>query len=105
MKPLLVALLLVGSCWAQEAPKKPVKTDVSAGAPRYQIVINPNVRADTFLLDTVTGRIWIRRSYVDLMTEPEVWEPEDRVDNDQELQAFFGRHLTKKDAKAAGLIP
>ena len=36
-------------------PKQPVVGDLG----RYQIVMNPNVRADTFLLDTETGKTWV----------------------------------------------
>jgi hypothetical protein len=34
------------------------KTNIEPGTGRYQIIINPNVRADTFLIDTTTGRTW-----------------------------------------------
>lgn len=34
------------------------KTNIEPGTGRYQIIINPNVRADTFMIDTATGRTW-----------------------------------------------
>jgi hypothetical protein len=47
----------------------------------YQIVINPQIRADTFLLDTATGRMWTIVKYVDRQGEPAVWEQMGRMDN------------------------
>ncbi len=40
---------------------------------RYAIVFSPNVRADTFLLDTKTGNVWQQVKYTDLDGEPMVW--------------------------------
>lgn len=63
---------------------------------RFQIVINPNVRADTFLLDTDSGRTWKPTAFTDLDGEPVVWEPQDRVDNEQELRLWIASHRAKK---------
>jgi hypothetical protein len=52
---------------------------------RYQIVFNPNMRADTFLLDTATGRVWQFVQISDLKTQPMVWMYRWRVDNDNEM--------------------
>jgi hypothetical protein len=48
---------------------------------RYQIIMRPNVRADTFLLDTQTGRIWIPVEYSNVKGQPTIWKYEERVDN------------------------
>lgn len=56
---------------------------------RYQIVFNPAVRQDTFLLDTVEGRIWTPIRYTDIQGEPIVWQYSSRVDNFQELLTWF----------------
>jgi hypothetical protein len=45
----------------------------SVGVQRYQIVFNPNVRADTFLLDTQTGRVW--QSALDTGSGASWWRP------------------------------
>jgi hypothetical protein len=39
---------------------------------RFQIFINPNVRADTFLLDTETGKVWSPVTYTNLENAPQV---------------------------------
>ncbi len=52
---------------------------------RFQIFINPGVRADTFLLDTETGRVWSPVTYTDLENSPQVWKIHDRVDSQSEL--------------------
>lgn len=56
---------------------------------RYQIVFNPNVRADTFLLDTETGKIWRRAMFSDLPDQPTAWEFENRIDKGQELREYI----------------
>jgi hypothetical protein len=63
---------------------------------RYQIVINPQMRADTFLLDTATGRIWAPGRYTDYVDDPRVWELESKVDNNQQLEAFLATKTRKK---------
>lgn len=56
---------------------------------RYQIIFNPSgVRADTFLLDTQTGRIWRPTKYTDLKGEPTAWVYEDRLDTLAQIRAF-----------------
>lgn len=86
--------LLVGNdvlTLAQSRPSAPQPTQWG----RYQLVVNPEVRADTFLLDTETGRMWRRVSYTNLIGEPSVWELFDRVDSYEELQAWGARHVRK----------
>ena len=56
---------------------------------RYQIFFNPNVRADTFLVDTEDGRIWRMTTVTDVVGEPTVWLPERRLDNDQEVSGWM----------------
>ena len=63
---------------------------------RYQIVSNPNIRADTRLLDTQTGRTWINVEYTDLQGRPDVWRMEDRVDNPKELSEWWNRQTPIK---------
>jgi hypothetical protein len=63
---------------------------------RYVMFSGPTVRADLFLLDTQTGRIWTRVSYTDLKGEPDVWQIQDRVDNRDELVSWFSQHEAKQ---------
>lgn len=47
----------------------------SSQAPRYQIVFNPSVRADTFLIDTQKGKVWKQTTITDVESQPTVWQP------------------------------
>jgi len=59
---------------------------------RYQIVINPAMRADTFLLDTHTGKIWEKVQMVDAQNEPRVWIYMDRIDSLKEQFEWQKKH-------------
>lgn len=52
---------------------------------RFVIWSNPNVRADTFLLDTWTGRVWELLTYTDIEGKPRIWQYMVRVDTPKEL--------------------
>jgi hypothetical protein len=56
-------------------------TDSTPRNGRYAIVINPNIRADTFLLDTQKGKIWQLTKFTDLAGEPTGWNEMTIVDN------------------------
>lgn len=103
MRRVAVAILLFCSLGFAQQPKHPIKTDVQPGAPRYQLFVNPEVRADTFLLDTVTGKVWQRTHFSSLLDEPDAWIAQDRIDSDEEFLAWFKKHVTKEEAKAAGI--
>lgn len=77
-----------------------ISLSASAESPagRYQIVINPHVRADTFLLDTVTGKVWIRTQYMDITNEPNVWRFEERIDDPHQFIQFIQKYGFKKKA-------
>ncbi|MEK7993273.1 MAG: hypothetical protein AAB403_05655 [Planctomycetota bacterium] len=68
-----------------------VQSVTGSATGRYQLIINPQMRRDTFLLDSATGRIWTKVKYTDLKGEPEVWQPDDRVNSDQEFLAWAQR--------------
>lgn len=44
--------------------------------------MRPNVRADTFLLDTETGRVWIPIEISNVQGQPTIWKYEERFDNE-----------------------
>lgn len=85
---------------AQDAPKP--AEDVTPD--RYQIVFSPDVPADTFLLDTSTGRVWRLTHVTDLKGEPDVWMNMWRVDSDSEKLALYTEH-GKKAAAATPAKP
>ena len=98
MKPLLVALLLVGSCFAQEA--KPRTTQPSQNG-RYQIVLYQGElppRLNTYLLDTQTGKTWMMKQLPD---GSDLWEPIYKVDNDEEEFALALKHQKRSPEKPA----
>ena len=64
---------------------------------RYTIIISPNVRADTFLLDTQTGRVWKPVQVTDVVGEPVIWKVMDRADSDHQLLEWFKGHQLKKN--------
>ena len=68
---------------------------------RFQIVFNPNVRADTFLLDTQKGKVWQMTKYTDIENQPTVWQPMEIIDPDGDIgvtpKTYFDLHpLIKK---------
>jgi hypothetical protein len=79
-----------------QATSAPVRTNVAGSIGRYELVINPNVRADTFLLDTETGKIWVNTEYTDLVGSPSAWTYQDRVDDDQQLLSWASAHQSRK---------
>lgn len=67
---------------------------------RYQIVINPAMRADTFLIDTQTGRIWQKVQYEDMENEPVVWNIMDRIDGVKDFREWRKTRLSKEEAES-----
>lgn len=62
------------------APSVPT-TPISTGVGRFQLVINPQMRADTFLIDTQKGRVWQLTQFDDLPNKPTAWEEMDIIDD------------------------
>ncbi len=54
----------------------------------YMIVFNPNVRADTFLLEKTTGKVWQLVTYIDLEGDPKVWKYMERIDDPKQMLDF-----------------
>jgi hypothetical protein len=54
--------------------------------------MNPSVRADTYLLDTQTGRIWKSVVFTDLQGSPEAWEEVDVLRTQADWLSFGTRH-------------
>jgi len=68
----------------------------SSGSQRFQIVFNPNVRADTFLIDTQKGKVWQLSKFTSVENQPTAWEPMEIIDPDGDIgvtpKTFFERH-------------
>ena len=79
---------LAGTLLGQE---RPVERPIVSAPGRYQIVINPNVRADTWLLDTETGRVWTHSAVSDVKGSPTVWMIEPRFDSDDEFSQWAAK--------------
>jgi hypothetical protein len=81
-------LLLVNGLALQSQTPTPAKPQPAPSQPsastmgRYQLVFNPSVRADTFLLDTQTGKVWIRTQITNVKGTPDIWKYQDRIDNE-----------------------
>jgi hypothetical protein len=86
---IIVGAVIASTVVGQATPKlPPVATTVSG---RYQIVINPNIRADTFLLDTQSGKVWIPVVCSNCNGEPSRWMYMDRVDNEKESDSWIDK--------------
>jgi hypothetical protein len=96
---LLVAQLVVmhTAASAQSGPPPVAAVTSATGAGRFQIVVSSHLRADTFLVDTSTGRIWRPAKYTDLKEEPTVWRLETRVDSEKDFQAWWHSYTPKEE--------
>jgi len=93
----LCMLILVISIYGQNQQrdkKLPVQLETSAG--RFQIIMNPEIRMDRFLLDTQTGRVWELAREVELQDEPRIWVVLPRIDNDQQMREWLATQHNKK---------
>jgi len=101
MRYAVIAILLLASCFAQSR-----NTTKAATQPqdigRYQIFFSPNVRADTFLVDTQTGKIWRMQQFTDVPGQPTVWAPEKKFDTDEDFNAWIQKALQLKEWVAQG---
>lgn len=66
---------------------------------RYQIILNPAVRADTLLLDTWTGKVWHKVQFTDMYGEPVVWEIMDKIDGLEDQKKWSKNHFSKEEAE------
>jgi hypothetical protein len=91
--PVFVVLVvgIASFVMGQSAPTiKPPSVNASQVG-RYQIFTNPNVRADTFLLDTETGSTWAQTQITDATGTPTIWVYRERVDNEQQFTDWAKR--------------
>jgi hypothetical protein len=116
MKKLFAVLLIlagyaVGQTTKTQQAPKPSKgqyttadiTPERSHAGRYQIFFSPHARADVYLLDTETGKIWhpvtiSNAKDANLNAAPEVWLYQDRIDSEQEFDVWQALHQPPKPA-------
>lgn len=103
MKKRLAAVLILGGFAVGQAAKisqapKPLGANGNDRVGRYQLFFSPLARADAYLVDTETGRIWRPVTISNATdtnlksTAPEVWLYQDRIDNAQEFEGWAAYH-------------
>lgn len=99
MKSVAAVLLILVTLFIGAQVRAPQPTQPLTAVGRYQLFSNPNIRADTFLLDTQTGKIWRQMKYTDIQDEPTVWKFELRIDNESELIDWASKQTIKPTPK------
>ena len=73
---------------------------------RYRVFFSPNVRADTFLVDTQEGRVWRSTKLMDVQDQPDAWVPMDVIDDSETVgvtwKAYLAEHPLSKPASTTG---
>lgn len=87
----LLAIIVLVILVAISPQAQPAVNQSPAQNGRYQIVINQNARADTFLVDTQTGRVWGRVQISDVAGQPSIWKYEDKIDDAKQLKEWGSR--------------
>lgn len=95
LQVLIVAAVLSSGTFVQITKAEDPDAPVASQSGRFQIIMNPHVRADTFLLDTQTGRIWQRAQYSELNGDPDAWVIMDRLDDADQMMAWARRKGVK----------
>jgi hypothetical protein len=98
---LIVTLLVLPSSLSQ-AQQRGVP-DSTCG--RFQIFFNPNVRADTFLVDTQTGKVWRMTNYTDVPGSPTIWQYMERIDSREQLDKWIHLQLPSDFKPPVDLVP
>lgn len=114
LKHLTLVLAVVfgtAACDTQHAGTAPESSPGtgSPALPRYQVVFSPHVRADTFLLDTQKGRVWVLAKFSDIPGEPSAFDEIDVIDNGGEIGIkftdFFQLHSSTQAAERKSRKP
>ena len=92
---------------AAEAQKARNSTTANGQVGRYQIFFSPLARADVYLLDTETGRIWRPTTVTNARDSqfgdaPEIWIYQERIDDAQQFERWKTLH-SKPEAPASPL--
>lgn len=107
MKKLVaVVVLVVVACAIAQTGKAPQPAKqpaaVAAAQPqshvgKYQLFFSPLARADVYLVDTETGKIWkpitiSNAKDTNLKSAPEVWVYQERVDSERDFDIWMVMH-------------
>ena len=95
-----IALLLAACDKNQVTPTNTAKGLPVSISPtgRYQIIVSPGSRADTFLIDTQKGKVWAMTQITDVADKPSLWMPMTVIDRDRELGPDFVDWFTQQRA-------
>ncbi len=100
----LCAGLMLSTSWTLAAQE--VRSDLFSQQPgRFQIIFNPSIRADTFLLDTGTGKVWQLTKFTDLKNDPVAWVYMDRLDDGQEVLMWAKDKAKPQEKNPASATP
>ncbi len=62
--------------------------DTGAVEGRYQMFFSPHARADVYLVDTKTGKVWTNVQYTDVQGQPTVWKYQERIDSEKDYMRW-----------------
>jgi hypothetical protein len=105
-KLVVVVVLVVVACAIAQTPRAPQPakqpTAVTAAPPqshvgKYQLFFSPLARADVYLVDTETGKIWkpitiSNAKDTNLKSAPEVWIYQERIDSGRDFDIWMAIH-------------
>lgn len=103
LRPIVIWFLLLATMSTAQPPIKNTPPNPATGSHtygRYQIFFSPHARADAYLVDTETGRVWEKVTYTDLIGEPEVWMPLTRIDSDIQFNEWLNKQQSKPKSDA-----
>jgi hypothetical protein len=102
---VVIVLVVVACAIAQtaKAPQPVKQTTVVAAASsqshvgKYQLYFSPHARADVYLVDTETGKIWrpitiTNAKDTNLKSAPEVWVYQERIDSERDFNTWMVIH-------------
>jgi len=97
MRNFVLCLLIIATLSYGQQPTKsqPKPSGSERPSGRYVIFFSPHARADQYLVDTDSGRVWEKVSYTDLVGDPEVWMPQPRIDSDAQFDEWLKKQQTK----------
>ena len=97
-KLVFVVVTFATVSWATaQSAKVPQPSQAQTHVGRYQLFFSPHARADVYLIDTETGRIWkpitiTNARDTNLKSAPELWVYQERVDSAQDFDKWMSAH-------------